>query len=583
MNRVKFPALTRLWRLIAPRWHAAAGLSLLLTLSAALGAIWPKIVQYTIDVLIPRGNVTQLWRLGGVLLLFFLFSAVLGYIAMYYSYAFTQQVISDVRLRAYGRLLNLPLTHFTQERSGSLVSRVVSDVNALETMIQSGASRLLGQFFSVLVIMLVLFASNWQLALVALAITFAMAYITYRYLGPLRASALQIRTQVGDLTATATEAIGNIAVVKSFASEPFEYERFAADNNRYVELNLNRRKQVGMMEALVGLSSDAGLGLVLVLGAIFVTQQQLSVGDLTAFILYLGQLIGPVRSVMFFSNALQAGVAALERVDALIEAEPEVGGAHSARATGDIVFDNVSFRYPGTHKDALAALNFQLAAGQTVALVGPSGAGKSTIAKLISRLYDPDAGQIFLGGKPLSAFALASLRSQVAVVPQEPTLFSGSVRANIRYAKPDASDDEVAEAAQLANATEFIKSLPQGFDTEVGERGVKLSGGQKQRLAIARAILKEATVLILDEATSSLDAESERVVQDALSGLFEARLGVTTLIIAHRLSTVRQAQRILVLQQGKLVESGSHQELLQQRGLYRRLHDLQQDGVLEEA
>ena len=312
----------------------------------------------------------------------------------------------------------------------------------------------------------------------------------------------------------------------------------------------------------------------------------MSVGELSAFFLYLASLIGPVRSVMFFNNALQAGLAALERVDALIQDRPEGGGTRTEPGAGEVglAFQNVSFGYPEGRDDALGDLSFAVEPGQTVALVGPSGAGKSTVAKLVSRLYDPDAGSVKLGGFDLRDYDLAALRSRVAVVPQEPTLFSGSVRDNIRYAKPDATDTEVEEAARLANAVDFVGALPFGFETEVGERGVKLSGGQKQRLAIARAVLKETTVLILDEATSSLDAESERVIQDALAGLFEERLGVTTLIIAHRLSTIQGADKIFVLDKGRLAEQGTHRELLAQRGLYRRLYDLQRDdgvGVLD--
>jgi ABC-type multidrug transport system fused ATPase/permease subunit len=578
-------AAERLWQIIRPRWHQALGLSLLLTLTAALSALWPKFVQFTIDVLVPRGDARLFWLMGLGVGLFYLLLAGLGYVAMYYSYAFTQSVISEVRLEVYGRLLTLPMARFTRERSGSLVSRVVSDVNALETMIQSGASRLLGQLFTVVVILVILFVTNVQLALIALLITVAMAWATWRYQGPLRDSARGIRQSVGDLTATASEAIGNIGVVKSFANEPLEFRRFAEENEAYVDLNLERRKQVGYMEMFVGLSADLGLGAVLIVGGYLVSRQDLTLGQLSAFLLYLGMLIGPVRSVMFFNNALQAGLAALERVDALIQDRPEGGGARtepgSVAAEGAwLEFRDVSFSYPEGGRDALEHLSFAVAPGRTVALVGPSGAGKSTVAKLVSRLYDPDVGSVQLGGFDLRDYDLAALRGRVAVVPQEPTLFSGSVRDNIRYAKPDAGDAEVEEAARLANAAGFIGALPFGFETEVGERGVKLSGGQKQRLAIARAILKETSVLILDEATSSLDAESERVIQDALTGLFEERLGVTTLIIAHRLSTIQQADTIFVLDKGRLAEQGTHRELLAQRGLYRRLYDLQRDDAV---
>ena len=279
-------------------------------------------MRLTIDVLIPRGDAGLFWLMGLGVTVFYLLVAGLGYVAMYYSYAFTQSVISGVRLEAYGRLLTLPLTRFTQERSGSLVSRVVSDVNALETMIQSGASRLLGQLFSVVIILVVLFVMSWPLALIALVITGLMAYFTGHYQGRLRESARGIRQRVGELTATASEAISNISVVKSFANEPLEFRRFADENDTYVGLNLERRKQVGYMEMFVGLTADLGLAAVLVFGGYLVAQQDLSVGQLSAFLLYLGMLIGPVRSVMFFNNALQAGLAALERVDALIQDRP---------------------------------------------------------------------------------------------------------------------------------------------------------------------------------------------------------------------------------------------------------------------
>lgn len=576
-------ALARLLQLIRPRLGQAAGLSLLLTLSSALAQVWPQFVRVTIDVLIPRGEARLFLLTGAGMVLFYLLNAGLAYAAMYLSYAFTQRVVSEVRMEAYSRLLKLPLARFTREHSGSLVSRVVSDVNALETMIQSGASRLLGQLVSVLVVLAILFAMDWTLALVAVAITAAMAFFTGVYQGPLRNSARRIRRRVGDLTAVATEAIGNIAVVKSFANEPLELSRFRAQNEGYVALNLERRKQVGWMESLVGLSADLGLAAVLLIGGWFIVRGDFTVGQLSAFLLYLGNLIGPVRSVMFFNNALQAGLAALERVDELIHDTPESEGAVEEMVPGRLEFRNVTFGYPEGNAPALRGLSLTVEPGRTVALVGPSGAGKSTVAKLVSRLYDPDEGRILLGDRDLRDYRLQTLRARVAVVPQDPTLFSGSVLENIRYAKPEASEEEVREAARLANAEGFIRALPYGFETEIGERGVKLSGGQKQRVAIARAVLKEASVLILDEATSSLDAESETVIQDALEGLFERRSGVTTLIIAHRLSTVQKADTIFVLQGGRLVQEGTHRELIARRGLYRTLYELQMDTAAQEG
>ncbi len=582
MTKPPSSALAKLWSLLAPRKWQVAGLSLLLTLSAAFAQISPQFVRIVIDDLIPRGEARLFLLLGAGMLVFYLISAGVGYAAMYLSYAFTQSVISDVRMRAYSTLLSLPLARFTRERSGSLVSRVVSDVNALETMIQSGASRLLGQLFSIVVVLAILFAMDWVLALLSLGVVVLMALVTGTYQGPLREAARHIRRSVGELNATATEAIGNIGVVKTFANEDLERAGFGAENSTYVRLNLARRKQVGWMEGLVGLTAELGLAALLLLGGWLIVQRDLTVGELSAFLLYLNNLIGPVRSVMFFNNSLQAGVAALERVNDLLDDEPEREGEMEALERGRLEFRNVSFRYPDTDTLALKDLSLNVEAGQTAALVGPSGAGKSTVIALLSRLYDPASGEIRLAGRNLRDFRLGTLRRAVAVVPQDPTLFSGSVTDNIRYAKPDAGEEEVKRAARLANAHDFILELPEGYDTQVGERGVKLSGGQKQRIAIARAILKEASVLVLDEATSNLDAESEAVIQDALEGLFSSRRrgdDVTTIIIAHRLSTVRSADKIFVLDRGELAESGTHRDLLSQNGLYKMLYDLQMDDA----
>jgi subfamily B ATP-binding cassette protein MsbA len=567
--------LGTLWTFIAPRKWQLVGLLFLLTFSSALPQATPQFVRIVLDRLVPLGELRLFLLLGAGMLLFYILRGVVGYAAMYLSYAFTQAVISEIRMRAYSRLLELPTSRFTRERSGSLVARVVSDVNALQTMIQSGATRLFGQLFSIVIVVVILLVMNWRLALVSFVMVAVVSVITALYQRPLRNLARGIRGRVGELTATATEAIGNVGVVKSFAAEGFEVERFGAENDRYVDLNLERRKQVGWMEGLVGLTTGLGTSALLLAGGWLIVGGKLSVGELSAFLLYLRNLIGPVTSVLFFNNSLQAGMAALERVSDLLDDIPESEGDVTARPGGEVAFEWVYFHYPGAEVDALQGLSFKVAAGQTAALVGPSGAGKSTVSKLLSRLYDPQAGNIRLGGRDVRDYRLKTLRRAVAVVEQDPTLFSGSVLDNIRYAEPTATGAEVEEAARLANAHTFVLELPKGYDTEVGERGVKLSGGQKQRIAIARAILKDASLLILDEATSNLDMESEAVIRDALEGLFARRHQVTTLIIAHRLSTVQRAGRIFVLEHGRIAEAGSHAELLAEGGLYRTLYDLQ--------
>jgi len=581
-------AVGRLASLLAPyRWQVVA-LSLVIAAGALVSQVAPQFARIVIDVAIPRGTARIFVMLALAMAGYYVLREALSFVAMYFSYALTQRVIHDLRRTAYAHLLRLPMARFTRERSGSLVARVVSDVNALESMIQAGASRILGRLFGILVVLAILFVMNWLLALVCLGIVAAMVVVTLRYQEPLRRLSRRIRSQVGELTGIASEAIQNAGVVKLFTAEETELERFADVSEGYRTSGMARRLQSGLMQAGVGLSSGFGTGALLLLGGWLIVLKQtgaplplgvggLSTGELTAFLLYVSELVTPVVFVLNFNNQLQAGAAALERIDDLLAEAPEAGGEAAQPPAGELRFQDVSFAYPGSEARALDGFDLTVPSGATVALVGPSGAGKSTVVRLLGRLYDPLSGSIRLGGRDLRDLELPALRGALAVVPQDPTLFSGSVRENIRYAKPDADDAAVTEAARLANALGFIEALPAGFDTEIGERGVKLSGGQKQRVAIARALLRGATLLVLDEATSSLDSESEAVIQDALAGLFTGREDVTSLVIAHRLSTVRRADRIAVLDGGRIVEVGDHVSLLRRGGLYARLHAMQQE------
>jgi ABC-type multidrug transport system fused ATPase/permease subunit len=584
-ERAAEPALGRIITLLAPYRLQVSLVSLLIAVTAGVQQIAPQFARYVLDVAVPRGDLDLFLRLGALVVVYYVVRELLEYAAMYTSYAFTQRVVDEVRRRAYGHLLTLPMARFTRERSGSLVSRVVADVNALEAMIQAGASRIVGQLFSIVVVLVILFGMHWPLALLSLVLVAVMAVVTLVYQEPLRRLARASRAKVGDMTAVATEAIANVATVKGFTAEAYEAAAFARESAGYRRVNLERRRHLGFMQGGIGLASGLGSGLLLVLGGLLVSGAlgerlamlpgpELTVGVLVAFLLYVGQLMGPVVFVLNFNNQLQAGVAALERLDDLEALPSEPSGQGGVEGPSEVRFEGVRFRYPGTEREALSGFDLIVPAGRTVALVGASGGGKTTVARLLQRLYDPEEGSVRLGGVDLRELDLRGLRRTVALVPQEPVLFSGSVRDNVRYGRPDARDDEVERAVRLANAEAFVLALPHGYDTEIGERGVKLSGGQRQRVAIARALLRGARVLVLDEATSHLDSESESLVQEALSGRLVAGK-MTSLVIAHRLATVQDADRIAVLEGGQVVEEGRHDELLRRGGRYARLFELQ--------
>lgn len=416
--------------MLAPYKRKIAGLSLLIAFSASLGQVTPQFIRIVIDELIPRAELRLFILMGLGMLLFYAVEAVVSYFSSYASFLFTQTVIYDIRLRAYNRLLSLPIGRFTKERSGSLTSRVMGDVDSLESMIQAGASRIIGQLFSILIAFVVLLSMNWLLALFSLIIVIAAFVPNFYYRKRFREISRDIRARVSEMNSVIFEAVSNIAVVKTFSNERLEYDRFKKETDGYFKRILDRRKLGGFMGGLFGITESLGTAFLLLLGAWFVVRQtnlpgdlHLTTGELTAFLIYLGNLISPIFSVLDFNNILQSGMAALERVDDLLEDTPEDEGTLEIVRDTSVRFEDVSFTYPEAERLSLEHLSLHVEAGETVALVGPSGGGKSTITKLLSRLYDPQRGDVRVGGVNVPDYKLGVLRNAIAHVPQDPTLF----------------------------------------------------------------------------------------------------------------------------------------------------------------
>jgi ABC-type multidrug transport system fused ATPase/permease subunit len=575
--------------LLAPYRAQVVGVSLLIALGSAVAQLAPQFARYVLDVAIPAGDLRTFGVLALVLVVYYVLREALEYAGMFVSFAFTQRVVDDVRRSTYAHLLTLPLARFTRERSGSLVSRVVADVNALEAMIQAAASRIVGQLFSIVVVLALMFAMHWPLALVAVLVVVAMSAVTMAFQEPLRRLARAVRAKVGDMTAVATEAIGHIATVKGFTAEAQESERFGGESRAYRRLNLERRRHLGLMQGGIGLAGGLGAGAILVIGGVAVSGAagdvlaalpgpELSVGVLVAFLLYLGQLMGPVVFVLNFNNQLQAGVAALERLDELITRPSEPSGDQALPDGTELVMQGVRFRYPEAERPALDGFDLTVPAGRTVALVGASGGGKSTVTRLVQRLYDPEAGRIALGGVDLRDLDLRALRRAIAIVPQEPTVFSGSVLENVRYGSPEADEADVLRALALAGAATFVRELPHGSAHR---------GGRARREALGWAA---------PAARHRAGAAARRPGAGARRGHVAPRRrgrggrpggarrsagegSVTMLVIAHRLATVRDADAIAVVEGGRVVERGDHATLIARGGRYARLHTLQHRGL----
>ena len=501
-----------------------------------------------------------------------------GLLVYYYTKAMGnvgQHYVFGLRCSLFGHLQRLSLRFHDHQRTGDLTLRLMSDIKEVQDMIASGIPSFATNVCLLLGMFSLMLWVNWKFALVSLCLSPFMFFTVFRYKRRIKAASRKARKSTGMLAAFAQETLGSIRIIQGLAQEGRQDERFQAQSENHHQASLELVSYQARIAPLVDTIAALGVTIVIWYGATRVMAGELTTGDVVLFFAYVSSLYGPMKSLARFSVDIDKATVAAERIAEVMLIRSDVadheGAQKISQLTGSIEFKDVSFEYePG--QPVLNDINLTISPGEKIAVVGATGAGKSTLMSLIPRFYDPNQGKVRIDGKDIRNYAVQSLREQISLVLQDSLLFTGSIRENIAFGRPGATDEQIAAASVTANADEFIQQLPEGYETLVAERGTSLSGGQKQRIAIARAILRDAPILLLDEPTSSLDSSSERVVMDALE---RAAKGRTTLIIAHRLSTTRLADRIVVLDHGRIVEQGTHAQLLARNGKYARFYSLQ--------
>lgn len=543
----------------------------------------PLLIKIVIDDIIgAKGlssdeKLTQLYLwLGGTAILFFLLRPPIEYYRQYYAQYVSNKILYDIRQHLYGHLQRLSLRYYANTRAGEIISRVINDVEQTKNFVMIGLMNLWLDLATILIAIGIMLTMDVPLTLVALLAFPFYAFSVKYFFGRLRDLTRERSQALANVQSYLHERVQGMSIIKSFALEKHEQKIFDETNDGFLEKAIDHTKWNAKAFAVVNTITDIAPLLVIGYAGYQVIQGNLTLGTMVAFIAYIERLYNPLRRLVNSSTTLTQSFASMDRVFELVDEEYEVTDKEGAKdlgiVDGKLEFRGVSFHYNDGETEVLSNLNFTVKPGETVAFVGMSGGGKSTIVSLIPRFYDVTEGAILMDDHDLKDVTIHTLRDQIGLVLQDSILFSDSVKSNILMGKPGASDEEVIAAARAANAHDFIEMLPNGYDTKVGERGVKLSGGQKQRIAIARVFLKNPPILILDEATSALDLESEALIQDSLERLAHDR---TTLIVAHRLSTITHADQILVIDHGKLEERGTHDELMKKQGVYYNLFQVQ--------
>ncbi|WP_199613716.1 ABC transporter ATP-binding protein [Paenibacillus alkalitolerans] len=548
-------------------------------ITSAITLMYPLLTRYITKNVLEQGianALNQIYMTGALMLVLVIVQTACNFFVDYRGHAMGAMMERDMRKELFEHYQKLSFGFYDKQKTGKLMSRITNDLLSLSELYHHGPEDYVIYLIKFIGAFVILFHINAELTLAVFVFLPVMAVYALFFNKRLNIALKRNKERIGDINAQVEDSLSGIRVVKSFANEEIEKDKFAYENNRFLDSRKNTYKNEAYfyngMAALIQLTTVT----VIIFGGASILNASLDLADLITFLLYIAHLIEPIQKLTHMTMQFQEGITGFERFMEIIETEPDIQDAQNAielqNVQGNVEFKNVTFRYENSRQHVLKGISLSVMAGEYIALVGPSGAGKTTLCSLIPRFYEISDGEVLLDGVNVKDIRLSSLRRNVGIVQQDVYLFAGTVMENIRYGNPDASTEEIIEAAKHANAHHFIMGLPEGYDTDIGQRGVKLSGGQKQRLSIARVFLKNPPILIFDEATSALDNESEKVVQESLEHLAKNR---TTFVIAHRLSTIRNAKRIVVLTDHGIEEQGTHEELMGNYGTYARLYNMQ--------